>query len=384
LEEKTMSGRYEQKKPRKKKKSAAMVALIVLLVIVLLVVVGLGAFYFAVWKPMLNKVNYVTMPPKTEPVVVTTEPVQQMEATTQAPETTEATTEPTTVETTVPPMKPEDIINILVVGQSGREGEEARMADTMILVSLNTYTKTLTLSSVLRDTFAWIPPYGSHGEGRNKITNCYALGYHYTGETGVAMQMINECMEHNFGVNVDYDVEIDFEQFIHIIDFLGGVKIELNQAEVDYMNKDTVYVKRELQVGENRLDGLEALCFARMRHADGDQGDITRITRQQRLIESLIEQFRGKGIMRLQQLLNDCVLPFITTNMDPDTITNLTLKCLPMLADLKVEKGSCPQEGSYWGEMLDIYGDGFEHSILRFDENAVKKHMRAITEGEAE
>ncbi len=378
-----MSGRYEQKKPRKKKKSAAKVLLIVLLVIVLLLAAVAGGFYFFVWKPMLNKVNYVQMPPKTEPAIVTTEPVQT-EAPTQAEETTEATTEPTTVETTVPPMKPEDIINILVVGQSSREGEEAKLADTMIIVSINTYTKTLTLSSVLRDTFAWIPPYAGNGEGRNKITNCYALGYAYTGETAGAMDMLNICLKGNFGVEIDYNVEIDFEQFINMIDYLGGAVIELNEAEVNYMNKDTVYVKRELQPGLNRLTGLEALCFARMRHAEGDKGDITRTERQQRLIEALINQFRGMGVVKLQEVLSDCVLPFITTNMDPDTITSLTLKCLPMLVDLKIEKGSCPQEGSYWGEMLDIYDNGIEHSILRFDENAVKKHMRAITEGEVE
>ena len=373
-----MTGRYEQKKP-KKKKSPVKVLLIVLLVIALLLVVGLGIFYFFIWKPMLNKVNYVQMPPKTEPVVLsTTEPTHQ----TQPSEDNEATTEPTTVETTIPEMKPEDILNILVVGQSSRDGEEAKMADTMILVSMNTYTKTLTLTSVLRDTFAWIPPYGSHGEGRNKITNCYALGYHYTGETAVAMQMINECMEHNFGVEVDYNVEIDFEQFINIIDYLGGVLIDLNEAEVDYLNKDTFFVKEEVHVGQNRLNGMTALSFARMRHAQGDRGDITRTERQQRLIEALINQFRGMSVLELQKVASDCVLPFITTNMDPNTITSTLLKCLPMLTDLKIEKGSCPYEGSYWGELLDIYGDGPEHSILRFDENANKKHMRAITEGE--
>lgn len=378
-----MSGRYERKKP-KKKKSAAKVLLIVLLVIVLLLAAGAGGFYFFVWKPMLNKVNYVQMPPKTEPVIVTTEPTQQTEAPTQAQETTEATTEPTTVETTVPPMKPEDIINILVVGQSSRSGEEAKLADTMIIVSINTYTKTLTLSSVLRDTFAWIPPYAGHGDGRNKITNVYALGYAWTGETARAMDMLNICLKGNFDVEIDYNVEIDFEQFINMIDYLGGALIELNEAEVNYLNKDTAFVKRELEPGMNRLSGMEALSFARMRHAEGDRGDITRTERQQRLITALIQQFRGMGVVKLQQILSECVLPFITTNMDPDTITSLTLKCLPMLADLKIEKGSCPQEGSYWGDYLDLNNDGTQHSILRFDENAVKKHMRAITEGETE
>jgi len=378
-----MRGHYEQKKP-KKKKSAAKVLLIVLLVIVLLLAGVAGWFYFGVWKPMLNKVNYVQMPPRTEPVAVTTEPVQQTQSPTQVQETTEAATEPTTVETTVPAMKPEDIINVMVVGQSSRDGEEAKLADTMILVSMNTYTKTLTLTSILRDTFARIPAYAGHGDGRNKITNVYALGYSYTGETAGAMDMLNICMEQNFGVEVDYNVEIDFEQFIKIIDFIGGVDMELSKEEADYMNNEPLYVPNGVHEGMNRLYGLETLCFARMRHAEGDRGDITRTERQRRLIGTLIDKFRGMSVLELQEVASDCVLPFITTNMDPDTITSLLLKCLPMLANLKVEQGTCPYDGSYWDDSSDLYGDGIIHHYLRFDENANRKYMRAIAEGETE
>ena len=37
---------------------------------------------------------------------------------------------------------------------------------------------------------------------------------------------------------------------------------------------------------------------------------------------------------------------------------------------------------NYKGELYDIYGDGMQHSIMRFNEAETKKYMRAITEGE--
>ena len=113
----------------------------------------------------------------------------------------------TTVETTVPKATAEDIINILVVGQSSRAGEESRMADTTMVVSINTFDGTVTVFSVLRDSYVKLPDYKGHVCGRAKFTVCYGLGYQWGGTAG-AMEMTNNCMRDNFGVEVDYNFEI--------------------------------------------------------------------------------------------------------------------------------------------------------------------------------
>lgn len=305
-----MQGRYERRKP-KKKTSAGKIVLIVLAVIVLIVAVAAGGAYLY-FRAMLEKVNYVQMPPKTEPAVLETEKAPLPQETTAA--TQEPTTQPTTVETTVPEMKPEDIINVLVVGQSGRPGEDALLADTMLLLSMNTYTNTLTVTSILRDTCVELPDYMGHDCGESKMTFCYNLGYQWGGTAG-AMDMTNICLRNNFGIEVDYNVEVDFDGFIKTIDYLGGVKLDINQAEADYLNKDTLFVKRTIEPGYIRLNGMEALSYARMRKAEGDaDSDIKRTARQRNLLNALLQKLKRRNLVGLQEMAN-LVLPFITTNI---------------------------------------------------------------------
>jgi len=222
-------GRFEQPKQPKKKRG---LKIFLIILVVLLVIAGgavaAGAVYY---NRMASKMNIIELP---EDTYVYTEETELTEATAAATETvaaiTEATTEPTTVVTEPPKATAEDIINILVVGQSSRAGEESRMADTTMLVSVNTFDGTVTVFSVLRDSYVKLPDYKGHKCGRAKFTVCYGLGYQWGGTAG-AMEMTNICMRDNFGVEVDYNVEIDFESFIRVIDLMGGIEIELTEAE---------------------------------------------------------------------------------------------------------------------------------------------------------
>lgn len=375
-------GHFQQAQPPKKKKGKK-IALIVLTVLLVLVIaaaiIGIGAY-----KAVLNKVTYVTMPtyettePATEATVANTTEVTAA--------TTEATTEATTVETTVPPMKPEDIINLLVVGQSSRAGEEGKLADTMILASLNKYNNTLTLTSFLRDTYVDLPDYRDsrgtlHTCGWNKLTSCYALGYSWDGAGG-AMKMMNDCLYNNFGVEVDYNVEIDFDCFIKLVDILGGVGIEVTQEEADYLNADTLFVPYGgINAGWVTLGGSEALSYARMRKAAGDNdSDIKRTARQRKLMDALFNNIRGMNLSQLTRIVNE-ILPMITTNMHPDKITEFLVEVAPMVPNLIFEKGgTCPVQDTYWSSWEET-PDGAMY-VLAFDGGQNKKLMRQITEGE--
>lgn len=370
-------GHFENQKPRKRKsaKKIILIVIAVLLVLVTGVVIAAVSYY----KSMLNKVNIIEMPAQ-----VTETAAAETTQTTVATETTAAaTTVGTTVETTVPPMTPEDILNILVVGQSGRAGEEAALADTMILVSINKYTKTLTLTSFLRDTYVDLPDYrDANGKlrtcGWNKLTSCYAVGYSFGG-TGYAMGMTNLCLQNNFGVEVDYNVEINFESLIKVVDLMGGVYLELTQAEADYLNKDN-YQGQTFTAGFQGLDGTDALSYARMRKAEGDNdSDIKRTSRQRYMLEMLFKQLNNQGLSFAQKVANE-VLPMITTNMPEDKITECLVELLPMLPSLSIESGTCPVETTYWPEYKDT-PDGYL-PVLMFDQGQNTRLMRAITEGE--
>lgn len=375
-------GRFEQKKQPKKK--GLKILLIVLAVILALVLIAAGVVYWYI-QSKFKKMNIVTLPQNTysytEPVDDESRPPE-----TKDPDMAE-TTEETTVVTEPPKMKAEDIINILVVGQAARAGEEHHMADSTMLISINTFNGEVTAFSVLRDAFVKPPMYTDtagreHDYGRIKFTTVYNLGYTYAGGVVDAMALTNATMYDNFGVEVDYNVEIGFDSFIRMIDFLGGVRIELTEAEADYLNKDTLYVQREIEPGEQRLMGMEALSYARMRKAEGDsESDIKRTARQRKVVEALLEKVRKMSLKELNDWL-DILMPMVTTTVQASDVPKLVAKIAPILPNLQMKGETIPIAGTGWGDMVDIYKDGTQHSVIKFETPQQRKLIRAITEAE--
>ena len=368
-------GRFEQAKQPKQpgKKKGLKIFLIVIAVILVLLLILAGAAYLYL-QSKLKKMNIIELPKDT---YAYTEPTDEV---TRPPETEAAETTEATTEATVPKMTADDIVNILFVGQAARAGEEETMADSTMLISINTYTKEVTCMSVLRDSFVKLPDYKGHQCGRAKFTVCYNLGYQWGGGTAGGMEMTNICLKDNFGIEVDYNVEVSFDSFIKMIDYIDGIDIELTQAEADYLNKDTLYVKRTIEPGVQRLQGMEALSYARMRKAAGDsESDIKRTERQRKVVEALLEKFRYRSIADLNKWI-DILLPMVSTTMTPTDVTKLAARVLPIFSELKIKGATVPMEG--WGDMVDIYKDGQTHSVMRFDTAKEKKLIRAITEAE--
>lgn len=362
-------GRFER---RKEKPKAGKIILIVIAVLVVLVgiVAAAGVAYY---NYALSKIEYVEVPK----IQTTTAPTE-----TEVQEETEVTEEPTAAPTeTVHIPSSEDYINFLVVGQAAREGEEDRMADSMILVTLNTHEKTVTLTSILRDTVVqYGGRYKNHNYGGAKINTMYHLGYVWDGVAG-SMAIMNQILYDNFGIEVDYNIEISFDVFIDFVDAMGGIEVDLTQEEADYLNGDDGWVERDIEPGLQLLEGREALCYVRMRKAAGDgESDIKRTARQRAFVGAVLEKLKDLTPSKLQNIV-DRTLARITTSMTKDEITDTLLLMLPMVTELEMKQGGvCPAHG--WGDMVDIYGDGMYHSVIKFNIQQTKKEMRAITEGE--
>ncbi|MCI7640292.1 MAG: LCP family protein [Clostridiales bacterium] len=378
-------GRFEEQKQPKHRKNTQKTGgkgmklfLIVLAVVLALVIAGFGLVYWFI-QNKFSKMNVITLPEDTYVYTESTDEYTRPPET--EPETTEETTAATTEETTRPPMTADDIINILVVGQAARAGEEGHMADTTMLVSINTYTEEVTVFSILRDSLVQLPAYKGLGGGRNKFTMCYALGYQQGGTAG-AMEMTNICLKDNFGIEVDYNIEVSFDGFIRMIDYLNGVELELTEAEADYLNKDTLYVQRHIDPGVQVLQGMEALSYARMRKAAGDgESDIKRTARQRNLVSALLKRFQGMSLSELNGWVDE-LLPMVTTTMTPSDVTRLAATILPMVSRLSMKGETVPVGKTGWGEMVDIYGDGTQHSVMQFVSSQQKQLIRAITEAE--
>lgn len=369
LKPKASGGKGKGKKP-------LLIVLCTLLVLILAVVIALVAYV----NGLFGKINKVDVP-KIDYAALATETMDVTEA---PMETTEAATEATTEATTVAATEPhvassEDYINFLVVGQAARFGEEDHYADSMILCTVNTYEKTLTMTSMLRDTLIRGTQYKGHTYGGIKLTTVYNMGYQWGG-TASAMELMNMTLFLNFGVEVDHNIEINFGSVVKIVNMMGGVDMELTQEEADYLNADDGNVIQELVPGWNTLDGGSALSYARMRKVAGKESDIDRTDRQRKMIEAIIAKLKTLSLSELKDLV-ETALPFVTTSMTNAEITEMVGKLLPMLSDLKIIRGgTCP--ANYKGDVIDIYNDGYPDSILRFNEQETKAYMRAITEGE--
>ena len=378
-------GHFENQKPPKKKKPMK----IVLIIIAVLLVLVIGAVIAGVvyYNNVIGKMKHVEVP-KIQYTTSSDDLFADPDGTDAAPTEANAEVEPT--ETTEPVHVPssEDYINILVVGQASRAGETAnseRMADTSILCTINTYEKKLTLTSFLRDSLVRPPNFRGKEFGKIKLTTVYHLGSYYSnGDIAGSMELMNMTLYDSFGIEVDHNFEIDFDIFIKVIDLMNGVTVNLTQEESDYLNANDDWVCYDTQPGWFHLDGAGALCYARMRKAEGDgDSDIKRTARQRHLIESLIFGLKQLTLSDVNKIVDE-VMPMITTSMSASEITSLVMKLLPMLSELTVESGgTCPVESTYWGSEKDIYGDGFYHSVLEFEPAQQKKLMRAITEGES-
>lgn len=222
-----------------------------------------------------------------------------------------------------------EMINILLIGQDARPGEIRARSDTMILVTFDTEKKTITMTSFLRDLYVKIPGYQD-----NKLNAAYAFG---------GMPLLNQTLEENFGVQVDGNMEVNFNRFAEVIDLLGGVDLELRQDEANTINRGTG--RNALSEGMMHMDGEQALQYSRIRYLDAD-GDFSRTNRQRKLITALINKFRNTDKITLLGLLDD-LLPMIATDMDQSDILKLALDLLPMLKECTIISQRVPADGEY-------------------------------------
>ena len=204
----------------------------------------------------------------------------------------------------------------------------------MILLTVNTSRKVFTMTSFMRDMWVYIPDHYNE-----RINVPYMVG---------GFPLLNDTLEYNFGIRADYNVEIDFSGFMDAIDLIGGVDIELTQAEADYLNRRGNWEVEEnqgwqLKAGVNHLTGSQALAYSRVR-AIGD--DFERTNRQRTVINAVLDKTKTLSAAQLYDLVKG-VMPLITTDMTNAQIMSLSLELIPMLSDLNVVSQRIPMDNQW-------------------------------------
>ncbi len=238
-----------------------------------------------------------------------------------------------------------DLVNIMLLGvDSELTGDNVDRTDTMIVVSINRTTNTVSMLSFPRDLFVYIP-----GWTMQRLNLAFTHG-EQVGWTGGGFGLLRQTIFYNFGINIHYYVEVKLSGFKQIIDTLGGVNLtvdcaiqdrELMGAEPPTQAKgpdDKGYYV--LPIGAYTLNGDGALWYARSRHSSSD---FDRGRRQQQLLRAILRAARSNGqITQLPQLWSQLtqvvqtdltfedmvgLLPY-ALNVDPDRIEHFVFNRL--------------------------------------------------------
>ncbi len=331
--------------------SKAMKIVLIVLLIVVLAVVGVGL--------------YVLSSMRADAVETVAKPTGDMDAIeSAAPEvvTVEAG-DPTPSPTPMPIYEEEaleeGVINILLIGTDSRNADESEnsegRSDSMILASLDKEKGTLTLVSFMRD--ARVKRIGASGRFTfyNKLNGAYRGGY----GGGGAGELIN-TLNGNFGLDIQEYIAIGFDGFAALIDKIGGLDVDLDQAEINFIN-DRITGIHELEPdivknantvkdspGVVHLDGAQCLIYARNRHTGtdgGDGSDFDRVNRQQEIIQLVFKKVKAEMDEQAVAALISFASTYITTNMKAETM--MALAKVLLTSDISFTTSSVPVEGTY-------------------------------------
>lgn len=345
-----------------KKKSAKTPLLIVVLVLLIIVFAGLCVFYFGL-KHYLGKMNYVDDSDITINYALLTADDDDVEGFTEM-ETLDAQAASVFANEVkagenINIASDGDVYNILLIGSDTRNSWYGN-SDSMILTSINSKTKTIYMTSFMRDLYANIPDVGIR-----KLNSAYAIG---------GGPLLVSTIESNYRIDIDNYASVDFSSMAHIIDLVGGIDLEVSAEEAKYVN---MYLDEQCALqglnasdyyisggGVTHLNGNQAVGFARIRYTSrgNEHSDYGRTSRQREILVQLMQKARSLDATTLLAVVNDA-LPLITHNIDTATLTNL-IASAPSYINYDIQTDRIPYDGLYSNLGEELVPD-FEATINR-------------------
>lgn len=244
---------------------------------------------------------------------------------------------------------PENWMNVLLLGTDERTLNETSRTDTMIICSINTSTGEVKLTSLMRDTAV---EYNDLEESNGTYRISAA---HFFGGPEYAMKTVNRLLD----MNIEHYVSVNFFGFQNIAQALGGIEVNITEAEMQAINKNAVNqakiayaagIDEPTQINEyletygpdTHLNGRQTLAYARIRSVDSD---FSRAERQRTVLIKLMEKLKGRNILEILSLLNT-LSNEVKTNMDVNDIASIAYTVLNSGLS-NVDTLRLPVNGSY-------------------------------------
>lgn len=286
----------EQKRLLKKKRRKRKVILLVIEVIVLLIV--LAALY--VWQA-LDKIE------KSD------RPASDLDASDLNINEDELDEE------TVEIMKGYEDVALFGVDNYFNGHADSGNSDVIMIASINNDTKEVKLVSVYRDTFLDTDVQMSTSPNFHKANRAFAIG-----GAEQSIRMLNASLD----LDIEHFVTVDFKVVTDVVNMLGGVEIDVDEAELKELNRHIETTANATgdpvtyltTPGLQTLNGTQATTYARIRKTVGN--DFARAERQREVISQIVKKAKKTDLPTINKIINQ-VFPEICTNYTNTDIIRL-------------------------------------------------------------
>lgn len=205
-------------------------------------------------------------------------------------------------------------------------------SDGIVLLTFDTRAGRIMLTSLLRDSLVERP------DGKIGRINYIVKNY--------GPEALCNILSTHLGIKVEKYIIFNFQQVANIVDYLGGVEIEVEANEAAYLRRYPLSATQTTpsmgQAGTYLFTGRAAVIYMRMRKGNTG-GDFMRTARVRKVLSILADKCRVMTYEQAKALLDSVVENSTTTNMSGDDL----LKALDQAYSLRscvIEELRIPQE----------------------------------------
>jgi LCP family protein required for cell wall assembly len=227
-----------------------------------------------------------------------------------------------------------DILNIILIGsdQDVDPSDRSYRTDSMLVVSINRTTNSVSMLSLPRDLYVYIPTLGMQ-----RLNTAYNWGESVNFQPGRGFGLLQQTVLYNFGIPLHYYARISLNGFKTIVDSLNGIDIAVDCPISDLRYQGPVsertpepseYTPFTLNPGYYHMNGSLSLWYARVRKSTSD---FDRSRRQQQVLRALWKTAREQNLAAKVPELWGPMTSVLDTNLTlPDA-----LSLLPVALSLK-------------------------------------------------
>lgn len=219
------------------------------------------------------------------------------------------------------------------------ESNSAYRTDSIMLARIDPANHKVALVSIHRDTLVDL---GEHGQ--QKINAAYSIG-----GASYATEVISTFAD----VPISHYAEIDFDNFVSVVDTIGGIEVDV-PVRVD----DSKGTGQVIEAGHQKLNGKQALVLCRARHAYdsyGD-GDVYRAANQRMVISTIAKKILTLDPATMVATINQ-LAGSIKTDLDVQSIVGLATQMRELNPQTDISSGMEPTTSLYknntWYEICD-------------------------------